>query len=458
MVFSSMTFLTCALPLALAVYFLLPRRLRNPWLLLFSLAFYAWGEPVYLLLMLANICLNYLCGRRIGSAHAPAARKAWLVVAIVVNLGMLFSFKYLGFFAGLARDVLGVSLEVPEIALPIGISFYTFQALSYTIDVYRGEVPAQKRWADLALYISFFPQLIAGPILRYRDVAAQIESREESLPKFTLGLRRFVVGLAKKVLIANAVAPLADEAFAAISLPAGGAWLGAVAYAIQIYFDFSGYSDMAIGLGAMFGFDYPENFNDPYISGSVREFWRRWHISLSTWFRDYLYIPLGGSRRGRARHIANLLLVFLVTGLWHGASLNFLVWGLYYGVLCAIGALLRDDRWTNRALLALRRAATLLLVLIGWVIFRAETLGGALSYLRSLCAGGGGLLQSLTPRAALALTLGCLGSTPYPRRALSRLSERAKTALSVAVVPALLLLCLLTLASGTYNPFIYFRF
>ena len=275
MVFSSLTFLTCALPIALAVYYILPRRFRNAWLLLFSLVFYAWGEPVYLLLMLGSITLNYGVGLALARIDRQAARRVWLALAVCVNIGMLVVFKYLGFFADIAGRLTGRPLNVPALALPIGISFYTFQALSYTIDVYRGNVPAQRRWDRLALYVSFFPQLIAGPILRYGDVSAQIEDRGETLDGFARGMRRFIVGLARKVLIANAVAPLADEAFAQ-AMPVGGvAWIGAAAYAIQIYFDFSGYSDMAIGLGAMFGFVYPENFNDPYCAVTIRDFWRR---------------------------------------------------------------------------------------------------------------------------------------------------------------------------------------
>ena len=458
MVFSSLTFLTCALPVALAVYYLLPRSLRNHWLLVFSLVFYAWGEPVYLLLMLFSIAFNYLCGLGMERFPAPRARKGLMALALVVNLGMLFTFKYLGFFAGLAGKAFGFEATVPALALPIGISFYTFQALSYTIDVYRGTVPAQRSLPKLALYITFFPQLIAGPILRYDGVAPQIEQRRETLAGFTKGMRRFLVGLGKKVLIANAVAALADEAFAASGLSLGSAWLGAVAYALQILFDFSGYSDMAIGLGSMFGFEYPENFNEPYTALSVRDFWRRWHISLSTWFRDYLYIPLGGSRRGKARHIVNLLIVFLVTGLWHGAGMTFLAWGVYYGLLSALDVVLDYRPAKSAAVRALQHLLTLLLVLIGWVMFRADTMADAVRYLRGMVSGGTLLLHSMTPRALCAVALGCLCATSLPRRALSAMPEATRERLSVVATPALLLLCLLTLASGAYNPFIYFRF
>ena len=458
MVFSSLTFLICALPLCLAVYYLIPRPARNLWLLVFSLVFYAWGEPVYLLLMLFSIVFNYLCGLGMERFPAPRARKGLMGLALVVNLGMLFAFKYLGFFAGLAGKAFGFEASVPALALPIGISFYTFQALSYTIDVYRGTVPAQRSLPKLALYITFFPQLIAGPILRYDGVAPQIEQRRETLAGFAKGMRRFVVGLGKKVLIANAVAALADEAFAGSGLSLGSAWLGAIAYALQILFDFSGYSDMAIGLGSMFGFEYPENFNEPYTALSVRDFWRRWHISLSTWFRDYLYIPLGGSRRGRARHIVNLLIVFLVTGLWHGAGMTFLAWGVYYGLLSALDVALDYRPAKSAAVRALQHLLTLLLVLIGWVMFRADTMADAVRYLRGMVSGGTLLLHSMTPRALCAVALGCLCATSLPRRALSAIPEATRERLSVIATPALLLLCLLTLASGAYNPFIYFRF
>ena len=458
MVFSSMTFLTCALPLALAVYYLLPRRAKNGWLLAFSLLFYAWGEPGFLPLMMGSITANYLCGLGLARLRGKAARKLLLALALVLNLGALFAFKYLNTAVNAAGALFGLEPRLPDIALPLGISFYTFQALSYTIDVYRERVPAQRNWAALALYICFFPQLIAGPILRYDAVEPQIRHREHTLEDFWAGLRRFATGLSKKVLIANAVASVADEAFSTAGLTVGCAWLGAVAYALQIYFDFSGYSDMAIGLGRMFGFRYPENFDAPYTAVTVRDFWRRWHRSLSTWFRDYLYIPLGGSRRGRARHVINLLIVFLATGIWHGAGLTFLIWGLYYGILNALDVLL-DYKPSHRVpLRLLQRMLTLLLILWGWVLFRAGSLPAALGYLRNMTAGGERMLYSLTPRAIVALAAGCLLSSSLPRRALDTLDANAREYLSYLGVPAALVLCLLSLASGTYNPFIYFRF
>ena len=458
MVFSTMTFLTMALPLVLGLYYLLPRRLRNGWLLIFSLAFYGWGGPAYLALMLVSITCNYLCGLGLGRAEKPGARRGLLILALAVNLGALFVFKYLGFCADTANRLFGVHWAAPNLALPIGISFYTFQALSYVIDVYRGDVPVQRSWARLALYITFFPQLIAGPILRYDAVEPQIADRRETLEGFWYGLKRFATGLGKKVLIANTVAVVADEAFATAALTAAGAWIGAIAYALQILFDFSGYSDMAIGLGAMFGFTYPENFNAPYTAVTVQDFWRRWHISLSTWFRDYLYIPLGGSRAGRGRHVLNLLIVFFVTGIWHGAGFTYLVWGLYYGVLSALGVLMGYRRSQSAPVRACQRALTLLLVLVGWVVFRAQDMTAALSYLRGMVAGGSRGLYTLTPRAIGALALGCLLASSLPRRALDAMKPQWRERLSLIAVPALLVLCMLSLASGAYNPFIYFQF
>ena len=455
MVFSSMTFLCCALPLALAVYYLLPRRWRNGWLLAFSLLFYAWGEPVYVVLMLFSITFNWGAGLVLGRTASKPLRRGLLAAALAVNLGLLGFFKYAGFLVDCLNGLTGWRIAFIQPALPIGISFYTFQALSYVIDVYRDGVPCQRRWSAVALYISMFPQLIAGPILRYQEVARQIEDRRETLSGFAQGLSRFAAGLAKKVLIANLAAPLADQAFSLAAPPMAGAWLGAAAYALQIYFDFSGYSDMAIGLGRMFGFSYPENFRYPYVSRSVKEFWTRWHISLSGWLRDYLYIPLGGNRVSRGRQALNLLAVFLVTGLWHGAGWTFILWGLYYGVLRAAQALLPRR---SGSVPALDWLLTMLLVLVGWVLFRADTLEHALRYLGAMVSGGPGILTRFTPRAGLALAAGCLGATPWPRRLFFRLPCRVQAVAQALLVPSALLLCLLTLAAGTYNPFIYFRF
>ena len=458
MVFSSMTFLCCALPLCVGVYFLLPRRWRNVWLLAFSLVFYAWGEPTLLALMLAIIAVNYLAGRVVGALPRGGGRRAALAVALAVDLGLLGWFKYAGFFTQILNRLLRLGLPVPQIALPIGISFYTFQSMSYVIDVYRGQVSPQENPAKLALYIAFFPQLIAGPIIRYGDVIARIDRRRETLKGFEIGLRRFIAGLGKKVLLANALAAVADEAFTAPKLAPAAAWIGAAAYALQIYYDFSGYSDMAIGLGRMFGFRYPENFDRPYRAVTVRDFWRRWHISLSSWFRDYVYIPLGGNRRGPARRILNLMIVFALTGLWHGAGAGFVLWGLWHGLLCSAEILLRVRKRRRGLRRGLQRAVTLLLVLAGWVLFRAEHPAAALDYLRGMFTPGGRMLYSLTPRAALTLVLAALGATALPDRLTGGMTAGARLRLKRVAAPVVLALSLMRLASGAYNPFIYFRF
>ena len=332
MVFSSMVFLCIFLPVVFLLHLLLPGiRAKNGMLLLASLAFYAYGEPVYVILMIASAFVNYLSALLIGKN--PAGKKAVMAVNVILNLGVLVLFKYTGFLAESVNTILGTAIPVPSIRLPIGISFFTFQAMSYVIDVYRGVTGAQKNFGKVLLYISFFPQLIAGPIVKYHDIAQEIENRTQTVDGVTDGIRRFVVGLSKKVLISNTVGLVADTLFAAdvSGLNAAAAWIGAVSYMLQIYFDFSGYSDMAIGLGEMFGFHFKENFNYPYISGSIREFWRRWHMSLSGWFQEYLYIPLGGSRKGKIRTVINKFIVFLCTGIWHGANVTFLFWGLYHG-------------------------------------------------------------------------------------------------------------------------------
>ena len=381
MVFSSTLFLFWFLPVVLVGYYLCGKNAKNYWLLLASLFFYSWGEPKYVLLMFTLIVINYICGLLLARDH----NRYLLCATVIFNLGILGYFKYFNFLMETVNAVLsligGQSVSLNQIALPIGISFFTFQIMSYVIDVYRGTVPPQKSLAKLALYISLFPQLIAGPIVRYSDVAAQIDERNVTLGGIYTGAVRFMIGLSKKVLLSNQMAAIADAAFIQSDPPALLAWMGAVAYALQIYFDFSGYSDMAIGLGKLFGFDFLENFNYPYISSSVKEFWRRWHISLSSWFRDYLYIPLGGSHCSREKTYRNLLIVFSMTGLWHGASWNFVVWGLWHGAFLilerVLGNRFRMPKW-------LGHIYTMLVVLIGWVFFRADTLGQAAVYLRSM--------------------------------------------------------------------------
>ena len=438
MLFSSNTFLFGFLPAVVVLYYLCPRRCRNVLLLVSSLIFYGWGEPKYVLLMLVSILLNYFCGLAAGKRQTQQRSvRGVLIVGMVLNLGMLGFFKYGKFFFGSA---------FPDIPLPIGISFYIFQAMSYLIDVCRREVEVQKNVLTFGTYVTLFPQLIAGPIVRYRDVAEMLESRRENLPQFSRGVQRFVVGLSKKVLLANTF----GSAWNALQVTTGtaAAWLGLLCYTLQIYFDFSGYSDMAIGLGQLFGFTFLENFNYPYISASITEFWRRWHISLSTWFKEYVYIPLGGNRKGLARQIFNILAVWLLTGLWHGASWNFVLWGGYYAAL-----LILEKCWLLKAgeklPLVLRRMLTMVLVMLGWALFYFEDLGALGAFL--------GRLFTAVPSAGIAFylpvtALGCLCATPALKRV--KLPDGVRWGLCMV----LLLLCVASLARQSYNPFIYFRF
>ncbi len=438
MLFSSNTFLFGFLPAVVVLYYLCPRRCRNVLLLVSSLIFYGWGEPKYVLLMLVSILLNYFCGLAAGKRQTQQrSTRGVLVLGVVLNLGMLGFFKYGKFFFGSA---------FPDIPLPIGISFYIFQAMSYLIDVCRREVEVQKNVLTFGTYVTLFPQLIAGPIVRYRDVAEMLESRRENLPQFSRGVQRFVVGLSKKVLLANTFGAAWNVLQATTGTAA--AWLGLLCYTLQIYFDFSGYSDMAIGLGQLFGFTFLENFNYPYISASITEFWRRWHISLSTWFKEYVYIPLGGNRKGLARQIFNILVVWLLTGLWHGASWNFVLWGGYYAAL-----LILEKCWLLKAgeklPLVLRRMMTMVLVMLGWALFYFEDLGALGAFL--------GRLFTAVPSAGIAFylpvtALGCLCATPAMKRV--KLPDGLRWGLCVV----LLLLCVASLARQSYNPFIYFRF
>ena len=460
MVFSSNIFLVFFLPGALALYYLTPRRHRNTALLLESLVFYGWGEPIYLLLMLFTIALNYVFGLRIAQRRAEGqSAKPALAWAVVLNLGLLAWFKYAGFLARTLRLLPGLgALPVPAIALPIGISFYIFQSLSYTIDVYRGDTQAQKNFLRFGTYVSMFPQLIAGPIVRYRDIAEQLEGRRESSGQFASGVTLFILGLSKKLLIANPIGALWE----AMRGQPGclSAWAGMFAYTLQLYFDFSGYSDMAIGLGRMFGFEFLPNFNYPYIARSVTEFWRRWHISLSTWFREYLYIPLGGNRRGLPRQLLNLLIVWMLTGLWHGASWNFVLWGAYYALLL-MGEKLLGGRITERLWRPLRHLGLLLIVSFGWMLFYFESMPELLAFLGRLFRPDTTPLHTRYQLLAYLplLFFAALAATPLLRRWAQRvLSRPAGGALRVLVPALLLLLCLAALASQSYNPFIYFRF
>ena len=461
MVFSSYTFLFYFLPPLLILYYLIPRRSlggRNLVLLAFSLFFYFAGGPRHLPLMLLSIAINYVGGL------LCAKRRRWaLVLTMAVNLGLLGWFKYAG-FVGENLQALGLPLSVPEVVLPIGISFFTFQGMSYVIDVYRGDTPPAKNPLQVALYIALFPQLVAGPIVRYTTVAEELVSRRETFDDFAAGALRFSFGLAKKMLLANNLSLMADEAFSTAPIGAAAAWLGAIAYTGQIYFDFSGYSDMAIGLGRMFGFHFEENFNYPYLSKSVTEFWRRWHMSLSGWFRDYVYIPLGGSRAGTAKQVRNILLVWTLTGLWHGAAWNFLLWGLYFGIL-----LLGEKFWWGKALerapSPLRHLYAMVIVVLGWVLFRCEGLSAVGSYLGAMVglsgAGWGQALYFLRQYGVF-LAVGAVASLPVKdalRAALQRRkAERAIQWGSALAGLGLLGLSFLQLISSTANPFIYYRF
>ena len=464
MVFSSMVFLCIFLPVVFLLHLLLPGiRAKNGMLLLASLAFYAYGEPVYVILMIASAFVNYLSALLIGKN--PAGKKAVMAVNVILNLGVLVLFKYTGFLEESVNTILGTAIPVPSIRLPIGISFFTFQAMSYVIDVYRGVTGAQKNFGKVLLYISFFPQLIAGPIVKYHDIAQEIENRTQTVDGVTDGIRRFIVGLSKKVLISNTVGLVADTLFAAdvSGLNAAAAWIGAVSYMLQIYFDFSGYSDMAIGLGEMFGFHFKENFNYPYISGSIREFWRRWHMSLSGWFQEYLYIPLGGSRKGKIRTVINKFIVFLCTGIWHGANVTFLFWGLYHGCFLMLEEIVPAIREQGGKVKSFfQHIYTLLVVLIGFVFFRADSMHQGAAWIKTMFTGFGSntaamslALEQLTPLYLVTVAVGSVACCPVKMLVKK---GRAYEAVTAAGSLVLLLLCMLSLASGTYNPFIYFRF
>ena len=469
MVFSSLTFLFLFFPIVIGVYYLCPRALRNLWLLAASLLFYAWGEPVYIRLMVASILFNYLCGLGVAALQKREKKgiaKALLILCVVGNIGALGVFKYADLLIGTINGIAGSHLALLELALPIGISFYTFQALSYVIDVYRGTVAAQKNPITFGTYIALFPQLIAGPIVQYKTVEEQLSCRRETAAQFAAGIGRFTVGLGKKVLIANQVGALWDtvSALPQAQLAAGTAWLGALAFTFQIYFDFSGYSDMAIGLGKMLGFEFLENFDYPDLSRSITEYWRRWHISLGTWFREYVYIPLGGNRRGLPRQVLNLIIVWGLTGLWHGASWNFLLWGLYYGVILII-----EKVWLLRPLqkapAAVQHLYSLLLIVLGWVIFALTDFSAIGGYFAALFGAHGGLDSStmyLLTSNLILLVIAGFASTRLPAKLaadfVQRLTPAGQTAVKCIFYTGVLLMCIAFLVGDSYNPFLYFRF
>lgn len=468
MLFSSIVFLFTFLPAVMILYYLLPVRFRNVILLLASLVFYAWGEPVYLFLMLLSILFNYFSGLDIArNLQDKRAAKRSLVFNLIINLAVLGFFKYEGFVLDTLNGILPVHISYHALPLPIGISFYTFQILSYIIDIYRGNGKVQTNLPNFALYVTMFPQLIAGPIVQYADVDEQLASREISRTKFGEGSMYFIRGLAKKVLLANTSGMIFTEVsgLAKDNIAVMTAWLGAFAYMFQIYFDFSGYSDMAIGLGKMFGFEFNMNFNYPYVSKSITEFWRRWHISLSSWFRDYVYIPLGGNRVSKIKHIRNLLIVWFLTGLWHGAAWNFVAWGLYYGVILIIEKYLLSpvlDRLPD----VVRHIYSIVLVVIGWVLFFSSSFGQAADYIRVMFgAGAHGFadresMYLLTSNLILWLIL-IFGSTPLVHFRYEHMLRSKKwntTIINSVVYAALFIVCIAYLVTETYNPFLYFRF
>lgn len=465
MVFSSLLFLFAFLPVVLVVYYVAPRKLRNPVLFLFSLLFYAWGEPVYVVLMLFSTAVDYILGRlvhRYLGAGRKRAAQVCVGLSVVINLLVLGFFKYADFLVGSLNTLFGLAIPLLNLPLPIGISFYTFQTMSYTIDVYRGDAPVQKNILSFGAYVAMFPQLIAGPIVRYQDVAEQLDFRRENLPQFVQGVERFLIGLFKKVLLANSIGSLWDAVSGAGQLSVLSAWLGILAFTFQIYFDFSGYSDMAIGLGKMMGFTFPENFDHPYVSGSISEFWRRWHMTLGTWFREYLYIPLGGNRRGKAKLVRNMAIVWLCTGLWHGASWNFVLWGAYFGVLIICERLFLQ-KWMEKWPSFCRHLYTMLLVVVSWVFFSIESLPKAFSYLGAMF-GGAPLwdtlgLYSLYTRLPLLILL-AVCATPLMSRFLQKLKEknRATRILWSVLFAVAFFVSIAYLVDATYNPFLYFRF
>lgn len=464
MLFSSIIFLFYFLPITLLAYFIVPGRFKNLILFIASVFFYSWGEPVYVFLMLFSALFNYFMAIDIGKekVHGQTGKKT-LVFTVVVNLFVLCFFKYYGFLMDTVNGILGTQISYTALALPIGISFYTFQALSYIFDVYRGNVKVQVNPLKFALYLALFPQLIAGPIVKYKDIALQLDSRKVTLEKFGEGTQRFILGLGKKVILANNLGAL----HAGILAMEGSQvsvltyWIGIAAYTLQIYFDFSGYSDMAIGLGKMFGFEFLENFNYPYISRTITEFWRRWHMSLSTWFREYVYIPLGGNRVSVPRHILNLMIVWSLTGLWHGASWNFVAWGVYYGLL-----LIAEKYFLGKYLKKLpswvQHVYTMLIVMIGWVFFSCESLGAALTFLKTMFFAGGVPFANMQTMYLLRtnwifLLLGCITATPEPMKQF-RIFCKKFSILSIVLVLGLLMLCTAYLVFSSYNPFLYFRF
>lgn len=466
MLFSSIPFLYYFLPSVLILYFIVPKKLKNTVLMLSSLVFYGWGEPKYVVLMIASIVIGYFSGILIEAFSEKKLSKVFLGGSVVVNLGFLAYFKYADFFIENFNAVTGLSIPLLRIALPIGISFYTFQILSYTIDVYRKDVPAQKNIINLAAYITMFPQLIAGPIVRYSDIAKQLEERTHSFENSSKGIRRFILGLGKKILIANSLGELCDVFKSSDDKSVLFYWLYAVAFGLHVYFDFSGYSDMAIGLGRIFGFRFSENFNYPYISKSATEFWRRWHMSLGTWFRDYVYIPLGGNRVSKPKWFFNIFVVWFLTGFWHGAAWNFIIWGLFFAVLLIVEKVFLLKYLDKSKVIS--RVYTLVAVGISFVIFNATDMKEAFSYIGGMFGAGDVPLVSTEffyylKSFAVTLVIGIIGATPVVKKAVEKIFENSKISKFIWVLEPMGLVALLAvmtayLVDGSFNPFLYFRF
>ena len=458
MLFSSIPFLYYFLPVVLLAYFAVPKAGKNAVLLLSSLIFYGWGEPKFVLLMVVTIAAFYSCGLAIGSAKTQKAKKFWLTVSVVIGITLLTVFKYADFFIQSFAAVTGLSVPLLKLALPIGISFYTFQCMSYAVDVYRGNAAPQKNIITFGAYVALFPQLIAGPIVRYVDVARELENRQTTMDDAMAGIRRFLIGLGKKILLANQLGLLTEIFRGSSQKSILFHWMYAIAFMLHIYFDFSGYSDMAIGLGRIFGFHFIENFNYPYLSKSVTEFWRRWHMSLGSWFRDYVYIPLGGNRVSKARWVFNILVVWMLTGLWHGASWNFVLWGLLFAVVLLI------EKWLpvlQKLPALLRHGYVLLIVLLSFVLFNAANLHQAIQDMAGLFGGVPLTTQESVyylRSYALVFAVSIVGATPLPKILAKRIPEKLTAVLEPAALIALLLVCTAYLVDGSFNPFLYFRF
>ena len=466
MLFSSIPFLYYFLPSVLILYFLVPKKLKNTVLLISSLVFYGWGEPKYVIMMVASIIIGFVSGLLIEATNEKSKKKLILTINIIINLGFLGFFKYSNFFIENFNNVTGLSLKLLNVALPIGISFYTFQILSYAVDVYRGTVKAQKNLINLATYITMFPQLIAGPIVRYSDIVDSLTERKINFEKISTGLRRFIIGLSKKILLANALGELCVTFKASDDKSLLFYWLYAVAFCLQVYFDFSGYSDMAIGLGKILGFEFMENFNFPFISKSIAEFWRRWHISLGSWFRDYVYIPLGGNRVKKSKWFFNILVVWFLTGFWHGAAWNFIIWGLYFVIFLVFEKTTVGKFITKTHVL--NRIYTLFFIIISFVIFDAVNMSEAFSYIKAMVGLGDIPLDSnefiyYFKEYAVILLLGLIGATPFVKKTATKLTEIKGVKVIVSVLEPIILIFLLVLVTaylvdGSFNPFLYFRF